>query len=87
MSKEKDYRNITLEEAFAWTRANCAFEHNRKNIRSRAVAWILAKAVSSAVDVIEHRNREIEGLKKELDSLQEQINSMRDVGKLDSLEI
>ena len=87
MSKEKDYRNISLEEAFQWVRANCTFEHNRKVIKSRAVAYILARAVTAAVDVIEAKTKEVEGLKKELDNLQEQINAMRDAKQLDKLEV
>ena len=43
--KEQDYSKITLQEAFTWVDAQCRFEHNRKRLRSRAVAYILAKEV------------------------------------------
>ena len=52
---EKDYTNITLEESLAWVHAQCRFEHNRKRLRSRAVAWRL--------------HEEIERLTKELETL------------------
>lgn len=87
MSKEKDHSTITIDEAIAWVNANCRFEHNRKRIRSRAVAWLLFTHLENVVResiVLVHQNK---AFRTELDSLQEQINSMRDAKQLDKLEV
>lgn len=47
---EQDHSNITLEESITWVNAQCRFEHNRKRLRSRAVAWRLYQELLALQD-------------------------------------
>ena len=63
----KDHSNITQPEALQWVDDNCRCLHNRKRIRSRAVAFLLGSNLLVAMDYIDDLQKEIAKLKGESD--------------------
>lgn len=47
ITNEKDYSNISIEEAINWTLNNCQYNDVRKRLRSRAVAWKLLLRINA----------------------------------------
>lgn len=65
--QNKDYRNITLEDAVQWTVKNCMMDDVRKRLMSRAVAYVLAAQLKYASELIVDLVAENERLNKELE--------------------
>lgn len=49
----QDHSKITLKEAQDWVEQQCRFEHNRKRLRSRAVAWRLNGEILALQELLE----------------------------------
>lgn len=49
----QDHSTITLQEAQEWVEQQCRFEHNRKRLRSRAVAWRLNEEILALQELVE----------------------------------
>ena len=49
----QDCSKITLQEAQDWVEKQCRFEHTRKRLRSRAVAWKLNEEILALQELLE----------------------------------
>ena len=57
--KDKDYRDISLQEVVDWVSKNCLMEDVRKRLKSRSVAYILACHLKEAVSYIAVLEKEL----------------------------
>lgn len=65
---ERDYSNITIDQAMEWIDKQCLYEHTRKRIKSRAVAYKVGTYLLMAMNHIEELEAELKKLKGEEDA-------------------
>lgn len=59
---DKNYSNITIEEALEWTKDKCSHANVRKRMIGRASAFILANYLAEAVNHIHNLEAKIKEL-------------------------
>lgn len=70
-NKDKDYRNMTFQEAVEWVQKNVLpYDDVRKRVRSRQVAYLLYNAVADASKYAHFLEQKI----KELENANEKIS-------------
>lgn len=66
--QDKDYRDITIEQAMQWIDKQCHHEDVRKRLMSRAVAYKVGTYLLMAMNKIAELEAEIKKLKGEDDA-------------------
>jgi len=62
----KDYTKMTVEEAIEVVLTKYKFDNTRQRIRSKAIAWILCKALGEAVAYIQKLESKIKSLEEQI---------------------
>lgn len=61
MSKEnKCFRNMTMQEAIAWTEKNCSFADVRNRLASRMVAYLFYEALKQGSTYVQSIEQELQ---------------------------
>lgn len=66
--QDKDYRDITINEAMQWIDKQCQYEDVRKRLMSRAVAYKVGTYLLIAMNKIAELEAELRELKGEEDA-------------------
>lgn len=70
---QKDYTKLNVQEALEYTNKHYHFSNIRQRIRSKSIAWILARALEQAVGYIYQLENENKDLKENYNELLRKI--------------